>query len=68
MLRPQFTRGALSTCGAKNQFLSVVQLFRKESSQTAMAKRLTGREEEVLGLLAQGHVTKEIADKLAVSK
>jgi ATP/maltotriose-dependent transcriptional regulator MalT len=28
---------------------------------------LTGGEEEVLGLLAQGYVTKEIADKLAVS-
>lgn len=28
---------------------------------------MTGREEEVLGLLAQGFVTKEIADKLDVS-
>ena len=28
---------------------------------------MTGGEEEVLGLLAQGYVTKEIADKLAVS-
>jgi DNA-binding NarL/FixJ family response regulator len=45
----------------------VVQSFRKESPETAMAQRLTGREEEVLGLLAQGYVTKEIADKLAVS-
>ena len=45
----------------------VVQSFRKERSETAMEQGLTGREEEVLGLLAQGFVTKEIADKLAVS-
>ncbi|MEI8042734.1 MAG: response regulator transcription factor [Verrucomicrobiota bacterium] len=45
----------------------VVQSFRKERSETAAAQRLTGREEEVLDLLAQGYVTKEIADKLAVS-
>jgi DNA-binding NarL/FixJ family response regulator len=45
----------------------VVQSFRKERSETALAQRLTEREEEVLGLLAQGFVTKEIADKLAVS-
>jgi len=45
----------------------VVQSFQKEHAGTAPAQRLTGREEEVLGLLAQGFVTKEIADQLAVS-
>jgi len=45
----------------------VVQSFRKEHSETAPAQRLTAREEEVLGLLAQGYISKEIADKLAVS-
>ncbi|MEI7534605.1 MAG: response regulator transcription factor [Verrucomicrobiae bacterium] len=45
----------------------VVQSFWKKSSETAPAQRLTGREEEVLDLLAQGYVTKEIADMMAVS-
>ena len=46
----------------------VVQSFRKRGTDAAPeSERLTPREEEVLALLAQGYVTKEIADKLAIS-
>ena len=45
----------------------VVQSFRKQASDTAAAYRLTPREHEVLTLLAQGYVTKEIANNLAIS-
>jgi DNA-binding NarL/FixJ family response regulator len=45
----------------------VVQSFIKTNSETDSAVEvLTPREEEVLRLLAQGYVSKEIADKLAV--
>jgi DNA-binding NarL/FixJ family response regulator len=46
----------------------VVQSFRKKEPQTAPdSERLTSREEEILGLLARGFITKEIADKLGIS-
>jgi DNA-binding NarL/FixJ family response regulator len=46
----------------------VVQSFRKPTnSATSDGEKLTPREEEVLDLLAQGYVTKEIAEKLAIS-
>lgn len=46
----------------------VVQSFRKPARTTAAeAAKLTPREEEILKLLAQGYVTKEISDKLGIS-
>lgn len=46
----------------------VVQSFRKkETVPVRETENLTAREEEILGLLARGFVTKEIADQLAVS-
>ena len=46
----------------------VVQSFRKPPRSTAAEEaRLTPREEEILKLLAQGYVTKEISDKLGIS-
>jgi DNA-binding NarL/FixJ family response regulator len=46
----------------------VVQSFRKkETAPIRETEHLTAREEEILGLLARGYVTKEIADQLAVS-
>lgn len=46
----------------------VVQSFRKPArSKAAEAAKLTPREEEILKLLAQGYVTKEVADKLGIS-
>jgi DNA-binding NarL/FixJ family response regulator len=38
-----------------------------ETSASKEACRLTPRQEEVLGLLARGFVTKEIADQLGIS-
>jgi DNA-binding NarL/FixJ family response regulator len=46
----------------------VVESFRKPSLAHAPdAEPLTPREEEVLGLLAKGYITKEIADQLSIS-
>lgn len=46
----------------------VVQSFRKPArSKAAEDAKLTPREEEILKLLAQGYVTKEIADKLGIT-
>ena len=46
----------------------VVESFRKPSLAHAPdAEPLTPREEEVLGLLAKGYITKEIADQLTIS-
>jgi DNA-binding NarL/FixJ family response regulator len=46
----------------------VVQSFRKTPSlKPEHTEQLTPREEEILGLLAQGYVTKEIADKLSIN-
>jgi len=48
----------------------VVQSFRKPAdvrTKKSEAEQLTDREEEVLNLLAQGYVTKEIADQMAIS-
>ncbi|MEI8042731.1 MAG: response regulator transcription factor [Verrucomicrobiota bacterium] len=46
----------------------VVQSFRKSGALKASSEQtLTPREEAVLDLLAQGYITKEIGDKLAVS-
>lgn len=46
----------------------VVQSFRKSGTLGASnTQALTPREESVLDLLAQGYITKEIADKLAIS-
>lgn len=44
----------------------VVQSFHRPVA-VSDAKPLTARETEILGYLAQGHATKEIADKLGVS-
>jgi DNA-binding NarL/FixJ family response regulator len=44
----------------------VVESFH-ESTQTPRSYPLTAREEEILSLLAQGFVTKEIAEKVGVS-
>lgn len=46
----------------------VVQSFRKPAKTSAAEEaKLTPREEEILKLLAQGYVTKEISDKLGIS-
>ncbi|MCU0780804.1 MAG: response regulator transcription factor [Akkermansiaceae bacterium] len=46
----------------------VVQSFRKPArSKAAEDAKLTPREEQILKLLAQGYVTKEIADQLGIS-
>src|SRR5581483_8409912 len=46
----------------------VVQSFRKtEPARTSEVQQLSRREEEILGLLTQGYVTKEIAEKLSIS-
>lgn len=46
----------------------VVQSFRKKGqTEVRETEHLTAREEEILGLLARGFVTKEIADQLSVS-
>jgi DNA-binding NarL/FixJ family response regulator len=46
----------------------VVESFRKPAPvQAPEVEPLTPREEEVLGLLAKGYITKEIADQLAIS-
>ncbi len=46
----------------------VVESFRKAPPvKSAETEQLTPREEEVLGLLAKGYITKEIADQLAIS-
>jgi DNA-binding NarL/FixJ family response regulator len=42
----------------------VIQSFRRQPQR---AEPLTEREEEILRLLARGHVTKEIADQLSIS-
>lgn len=46
----------------------VVQSFRKPAKTSAAEEaKLTPREEEILKLLAQGYVTKEISDKLGIT-
>jgi DNA-binding NarL/FixJ family response regulator len=46
----------------------VVESFRKtRPAKAAEGEALTPREEEVLGLLAKGYITKEIGDELAIS-
>lgn len=45
----------------------VVRSFRKPASAEAVEANLTPREEEILGLLARGFVTKEIAGELGIS-
>jgi DNA-binding NarL/FixJ family response regulator len=46
----------------------VVQSFRKvEHARNPEIQQLSRREEEILSLLTQGYVTKEIADKLGIS-
>lgn len=45
----------------------VVQSFHKPAPVTDRVQNLTGRESEILGLLARGYVAKEIADQLGIS-
>jgi DNA-binding NarL/FixJ family response regulator len=46
----------------------VVESFRRPTrGKSPEVEQLTPREEEVLALLAKGHITKEIADQLAIS-
>jgi DNA-binding NarL/FixJ family response regulator len=45
----------------------VVQSFRKPAHETVVEAELTSREEQILRLLAEAFVTKEIADKLGIS-
>ncbi len=45
----------------------VIQSFHKTKSDSHPQDKLTAREEEILECLSKGFVTKEIADKLAVS-
>ena len=46
----------------------VVDSFRQPTrTKSPEVEQLTAREEEVLGLLAKGYITKEIADQLAIS-
>lgn len=45
----------------------VVQSFHKSAESASEIDSLTRREEEILGFLAQGYVSKEIADRLGIS-
>ncbi len=45
----------------------VVQSFHRRGSSPRPAENLTAREEEVLRLVAQGYINKEIADSLGIS-
>jgi len=45
----------------------VVRSFRRSASDEAIEAKLTPREEEILGLLSRGFVTKEIASELGIS-
>jgi len=45
----------------------VIESFHRAKSTEPAQQKLTAREEEILDLLAKGYVTKEIADKLAIS-
>ncbi|MGD1029931.1 MAG: response regulator transcription factor [Opitutaceae bacterium] len=45
----------------------VVDSFRRVRPSLGPSRQLTPREEEVLGLLAKGYVTKEVADALSLS-
>jgi DNA-binding NarL/FixJ family response regulator len=45
----------------------VVQYFRRPGSSSPEMESLTRREEDILGLLAQGYTSKEIGDKLSIS-
>jgi DNA-binding NarL/FixJ family response regulator len=45
----------------------VVQSFHRRGSSPRPAENLTAREEEVLRLVAQGYINKEIADTLGIS-
>jgi DNA-binding NarL/FixJ family response regulator len=45
----------------------VVQSFRKPASEAASEADLTPREEQILRLLSEGYVTKEIASELGIS-
>jgi len=45
----------------------VVQYFRKPVSTSPEIQSLTRREEEILGLLAEGYTSKEIGDKLSIT-
>jgi DNA-binding NarL/FixJ family response regulator len=45
----------------------VVRSFRRPVSSETVEAKLTPREEEILGLLARGFVTKEIASELGIS-
>lgn len=45
----------------------VVQYFRRPGASSPEMESLTRREEDILGLLAQGYTSKEIGDKLSIS-
>jgi DNA-binding NarL/FixJ family response regulator len=45
----------------------VIESFHQAKPETHPQDKLTAREEEILDQLAQGYVTKEIADKLAIT-
>jgi DNA-binding NarL/FixJ family response regulator len=45
----------------------VIDSFHPAKAAAHPQDKLTAREEEILGYLAKGYVTKEIADKLSVS-
>jgi DNA-binding NarL/FixJ family response regulator len=46
---------------------AVIQSFRKPVAVTPEIQSLTPREVEILGFLAQGYVSKEIAERLGIS-